>query len=190
MSFAKVELKIEHDWQSTIDMAKKLLSIKLNSSSVTDFGNSKHYDLKSLGVISDHSLSPSWHRFSGPMINKTLPWLEKMLDIFKELNPDDGCISYMIGSGGEHIDIPEAKTALNYIFYNTDPCAYTWIVEDTENKKSYPSDINTAWLLNTQKPHGVDNKGERWALSIHFNCGYEKANTWFSEHNNLIFGKE
>ena len=190
MSFKKVELTIVHDWQGTMNTAKKLLSIKLNSTSVTDFGNSKHYDLKSLGVISDHSLSPSWHRFSGPVINKTMPWLEKMLYMFKELNPDDGCISYMLGTGGEHVDIPEAKTSLNYIFYNSDSSAYTWSIDDGENKKSYPSDINTAWLLDTQKLHGITNTGERWALSIHFNCEYEKVSSWFNKYNNLIFGKE
>ena len=190
MSFTKVELTIDHDWQSTIDMAKKLLSIKSNSTSVTDFGNSKHYDLKSLGVISDHSLSPSWYRFSGPLINKTMPWLGKMLLMFKELNPDDGCISYMLGHGGDHIDIPEARTALNYIFYNSDSSAYTWSIDDRENKNSYPSDINTAWLLDTQQLHGVANTGERWTLSIHFNCEYEKVSAWFNKHNNLIFGKE
>lgn len=190
MSFNQVELTIIHNWQSTMDTARKLLSLKSNSTGVTDFGNSRHYDLKSLGIISDHSLSPSWYRFSGPVINKTLPWLDQMLSMFRELSPDDGCISYMLGSGGEHVDIPEAKTALNYIFYNSDPGAYTWSSDDKENKKSYPSDINTAWLLDTQIPHGISNNGERWALSIHFNSEYEKVNDWFSNHNNLIFGKE
>jgi hypothetical protein len=116
-----------------------------------------------------------------------MPWLSGMLDKMSELNPDDGAISYMIGEGAGHIDAPHMKAALNYIFYNTDKTACTWVLLDA-NKETYPSDVNTAWLLDTQQLHGISNTGERWALSIHFNAEYNLVKEWFDNHPNLIFG--
>lgn len=182
--YRQVPLQIEHDWSQTKSFIKKLMTLK-DSSVVSDYGNSSHYDFKALGTLSEHKLSPSWYRLAGPKVNKTMPWLNSFLESMKELEPDEGCISYMIGSGGEHVDLPHLKSALNYIFESSDSSAHTWL-RHGDVVERYPSDLNTAWIINTQVPHGIQNSGERWALSIHFGVEYEKVVEWFSHHPQLF----
>ena len=148
---------------------------------------SDHYSLGGLGSISKHRPSKAWYRLASPVINKSIPWLDTLLNDMVELNPDEGAISYMDGIGGEHIDLPDWPTAINYIFYNTDDTAYSWVTDSTV-QETYPSVVNTAWLLNTQQLHGIKNAGERWALSIHFNDKYQKVKEWFDNHPNLKYG--
>lgn len=185
--YQQVQLTINHDWTKTKSVVNNIISIDRTKLEQESYGQSEHYSLKSLGVLSVHSLSNCWYRVVGPVVNRTMPWLTELLDTMKELNPDDGAISYMIGNGGEHIDLPHMSTALNYIFDNTDALAYTWV--NNVGKETYSSDIGTAWILNTQLPHGIVNNGNRWALSIHFDQDYNTVAEWFNRHPNLIFGK-
>ena len=184
----QVDLTIHHDWNKTKHMASKILEME-NKIPVTEtYGSSDHYTLGSMGTISKHNLSKSWYRLASPVVNKTMPWLTEFLEMVKELRPDDGAISYMKGRGGEHIDWPHMQTALNFVFDNTDDGAFTWVKQD-EHYETYPSIINTAWILDTQKLHGISNVGHRWALSIHFNTDYEIVKKWFNEHPGLVLGK-
>ena len=183
----QVDLVIQQDWSRTKTVMNKLRELETRATQ-SQYGLSTHYDLGALGTISKHSPSQSWYRISSTVINQTMPWLAGMLAQMQELLPDEGCISVMFGPGAEHIDVPEMKTALNYIFDNSDPSAYTW-VKHNEHYETYPSDINTAWILDTQKLHGIENTGERWSLSIHFNAEYDKVKQWFDNNPSLIFGK-
>ena len=115
-----------------------------------------------------------------------MPWLAKFLDDTSELKPDDGAISFLIGNAGGHVDIPENKSAVNYIFYNTDNTSYTWVT-DNIIRETYPSQANTAWILDSHKLHGIVNNGERWTLSIHFHEEYQKIKEWFDQHPNLTY---
>ena len=183
--FQQVNLTINHNWQSTKKVVENL--IKLEQHVVpNEYGAADHYELKSLGTISRHRPSEHWYRVSGPAVTRTMSWLPKMLDIMKELKPDEGCISRLKGNGAEHIDLPHLMTSVNYIFDNSDQLAYTSIT----NKKEvfiYPSCINSAWILNTQLPHKIINNGIRWTLSIHFNTEYGIVKEWFDNNTNLIF---
>lgn len=186
MQFCKpIDITINHDWDKTILATQKLLSFK-SAGSVSDYGNSEHYDLKSLGTISQHKSSGAWFRVASPVINKTMPWLDDLLSMMKELHPDEGAISYLHGKGADHIDLPHMQTSLNYIFKNSDSTAHTW-VESDNIKEVYPSQLNTAWLLDTQKLHGIENGGHRWTLTIHFNTEYDVVCKWFEKHPKLIF---
>jgi hypothetical protein len=182
----KVNLTINHDWTPTKTLVTKLLALE-DSAIVESYGDADHYLLGKLGTISKHKVSKQWLRLSSPVVNKSIPWLTTMLERMTELKPDDGAISFMTGNGGEHIDFPHLQTALNFIITNTDPAAYTWVKDDT-HCETYPSNVNTAWLLNTQKLHGIQNSGERWSLSIHFNTDYFVVKEWFDKHPNLVFG--
>ena len=184
----RIPLTINHDWTNTKTVMEKLLKLKDNAD-VSEYGYSDHYDLKTLGCISVHKLSTSWFRLAGPAINRTMPWLDSMLEMMQELQPDDGCISYLDGNGGEHVDLPKMKTALNYIFDNTDDLAYTR-VNNNNIIEQYSSELNTAWLLNAQVPHSIVNQGKRWTLSIHFDCEYNTVLDWFNRHPDLIFGSK
>ncbi len=184
----QVDLRIHHSWDQTKKVSKKLINLESRSEIASMYGNSEHIKLGNMGVLSKHELSESWYRIASPIVNSTMPWLSDMLDAMSILKPDDGVISLMNGIGAEHIDLPHMQTALNFIFDNSDDTAYTW-VKDHEHYEQYPSVINTAWILDTQKLHGIVNKGERWALSIHFNTDYAIVKDWFDKHPQLIFGK-
>lgn len=185
----QVDLKIHHNWDHTIALVTKMLELEAQTTESESFGESEHFNLGNLGTISKHKISKEWYRFASPIVNKTMPWLAELLDQLKELKPDEGCISCLVGDGSEHIDMPDMQSALNFIFYNSDPTATTW-VKDSEHSESYPSDINTAWILDTQKPHGINNSGERWSLSIHFNTDYHIVKEWFNNNPKLEFGEK
>jgi hypothetical protein len=184
--FQRVPLTINHDWAPTKALVTKLLALEDNAK-VEPYGNADHYLLGGLGTISKHKLSKEWIKLSSPIVNKSIPWLATMLDRMTELKPDDGAISFLTGNGRGHIDWPHLQTALNFIISNTDSTAYTW-VKDGNTCETYPSEVNTAWLINTQKLHGIENNGERWSLSIHFNTDYSVVKEWFDKHTNLVFG--
>ena len=177
-----VDIQIQHDWTKTMDITRKVLSLKDSVEESTKFGYSDHYDLGQLGNISDHRLSESWYRISSRLIRNTMPWLPSLLDALKELGPDQGDISYLSGDAGGHIDQKTTPSALNYIFYNTDPDAHTWIRDESGYEEIYPSIINTSVILNAHVPHGIKNNGDRWALSIHFNSDYETTKQWFNRN--------
>jgi hypothetical protein len=184
--FQQVPIIINHNWEHTKALARRLFELKEHGDA-SDFGNSTHYDFAHLGTLSDHKLSKNWYRVAGPAISKTMPWLPELLDTMKELNPDDGAISYLNGDGAEHTDVPSNASALNYVIDSTDDTAYTW-VKIGNNVFTYPSDKSSAWILNTQIPHGISNAGIRWTLSIHFDCEYNQLSDWFESRGQLIFG--
>lgn len=177
----QTNLTIKHDWSKTQSAFSELLA--LASDNGEHYGNSLHFPIQNLGMVSKHKLSPGWIRIAGPAINKTMPWLPSLLSEMKELCPDDSCISRLQGDGARHVDLKTAPSALNFIFANNDPEAYT-----VAGEERYPSVVDTAWILDTQQPHAIINKGERWTLSIHFKVPYNVVQEWFNAHPNLIFG--
>lgn len=182
-----IDLTIRHDWSHTKTIMQRLLSLR-DRVQPTGYGDADHYELKGLGTISRHRASQSWYRFSGAAIAATMPWLPTMLAIMKELGPDDGCVSLLQNDAAGHVDLPHLRTALNYVFYSDDAQAHTWVGEE-HDRETYDSQVGTAWLLDTQVPHGITNKGERWTLSIHFSSGYDQVAEWFSARPGLEFGR-
>jgi len=188
--FQRVPLTINHDWQSTILVSKKMIALEPHAKSLgtypPDAGElgSEHFDLKSLGVISKNYKSPQWYRVAGPLISQSMePWLSAMLKEMEALGPDDGAISFLTTDGAEHIDQPKDLSAINYIFYNTDPDAYTYIKHDGFYG-SYPSVVGQAWIIDATANHGIKNNGERWNLSIHFAAPYQDLKNWFQHRTN------
>jgi hypothetical protein len=187
--FQQMPLTIHHEWPKTIAVATKLLAMEHHVSCVNFPPNdhtkgSAHYDLGVLGVLSKHHASQKWYRIAGPVINKTMPWINDLLDTIKELSPDNGAISFLRGDGAMHIDQPKEKSALNYIFYNTDPLAHTYVGDE-----HYASVVGDAWILDSTVPHGIKNNGDRWSLSIHFAAPYNELRSWAESNENLIYGK-
>ena len=187
-NFQSVPLIIKHDWEPTIARMKKLIMLK-DHAAVEPYGTADHYLMKSLGTLSDYWDSESWYRFSGLAINQTMPWINDLLKSMACLEPDDGALSFLTGDGGGHIDLPNAPSALNYIFYSTDPDANTWFLSDTVNE-CHPSTEGSAWIINTQTRHGIKNTGTRYSLSIHFKADYQTLKNWFADktQQDLTFG--
>lgn len=184
----EVPLIINHDWTLTIAKMKKLLSLKKHSSAEA-YGAAKHYQMSSMGTLSEHSDSESWYRFSGNAVNQTMPWIKDLLERMQELQPDDGAISFLNGSAAGHIDLSTTPSALNYIFYSTDPDAHTWLNNGVD-VETHSSNVGTAWIIDTQKEHGVANNGVRYSLSIHFKADYQTVKAWFDKQtqSSLTFG--
>jgi hypothetical protein len=185
-NFSQVSLTINHNWDTTLHVFDKLNELRGKHIDTIDDNGSWHYDLGALGVISDHKDSNNWKRIAGTAIQQTMPWLSTMLSLLSELNPDDGAISMLDGNGAPHIDKNSYPSALNFIFKNSDNNAYTW-VSGSNGKESYPSLVNTAWIINTQYLHGIENLGKRYSLSIHFGAEYDKVKEWFNKHPKLEF---
>lgn len=187
--YQSVPLIIHHDWQPTISRMEKLLTLEKHAKSEV-YGTADHYLMKSLGTLSKHWDSKSWYRFAGPAINQTMPWINELLSYMSELCPDEGCISFLNGDGGAHIDLETDPSALNYIFHSTDPEAHTWL-NDSNTTETHPSTVGSAWIIDTQKEHAVVNSGTRYSLSIHFKVDYQTVKRWFDNQtqNNLTFGK-
>jgi hypothetical protein len=153
------------------------------------YGPADHFSLKSLGVLSKHWDSKSWYKFAGPAISGTMPWLSNMLKYMSDLKPDDGAVSFLTGNAVGHIDAAPDFAALNYIFYSTDPAANTWFQRGNISE-CHNSDVGTAWIINTQARHGVENLGTRYSLSIHFKVDYSTVKNWFASktQQDLTFG--
>lgn len=183
-----VPLIIRHDWTQTIQRMQKLLMLQ-EQTNPESVGFSEHYPMKALGTLSKHKLSKTWYRFSGPAVNKTMPWIDDLLFAMNELKPDAGSISFLEGEGGEHVDLKTSPAALNYVFYNTDPNAYTWL-RNGDVVETHPSIVGSAWIIDTQKKHGVANTGTRYSLSIHFGVDYQTVKKWFDNQETLTFGTQ
>ena len=187
INFQPVPLTIHHDWSLTINRMKKIMALEPKFTSSIFQEQSDHLDMKSLGNISRHRHSDCWYRLSGTAINATMPWLEDMLSVMKDIKPDGGCISFLQGNGGAHIDVPEFPSALNYVFYSTDPDAHTWFKND-DKLETHSSAVDSVWLINTQVEHGIANTGIRYSLSIHFEKDYNTVLDWFNSRPHLTFG--
>ena len=187
--FQRVPLGINHNWEVTILAAKKMLSLEPHAKSIGtyppaagEFG-SEHFDLKSFGTISKNYKSPKWYRLAGPLISRSMePWLSSMLKEMQSLEPDEGAISFLPTDGSEHVDQAKDLSALNYIFYNTDPDAYTYVSKNGFYG-IYPSEVGEAWILDATTSHGIKNIGERWTLSIHFAAPYQDLKSWFDQRS-------
>jgi hypothetical protein len=187
--FQRVPLGINHNWEATIRASKKMMSLESHAKSLGIYPpgagelGSEHFDLKSFGIISKNYKSPKWYRLAGPFISRSMePWLSVMLKEMQSLGPDEGAISFLLTDGDEHVDQPKDLSALNYIFSNTDPEAYTYVGENGVYG-SYPSIVGEAWILDATISHGIKNSGERWALSIHFAAPYQDLKSWFDRRN-------
>jgi hypothetical protein len=183
-----VPLVIYHDWSATISSMQKMIQLEKHAD-MEPYGPADHFLLKSLGVLSKHWDSKSWYKFAGPAISSTMPWLAGMLKYMSDLEPDDGSISFLNGDAGGHIDSVPDVAALNYIFYSTDSQANTWFQQDGMSE-CHNSDVGTAWIIDTQARHGVQNSGTRYSLSIHFKVDYSTVKNWFASktQQDLTFG--
>jgi hypothetical protein len=186
--YQAVPLVINHDWSVTIDRMQKFLALEKNAK-MEPYGTADHFSLKSLGTLSKYWDSKSWYMFAGSGINQTMPWLGTMLSYMSELKPDNGAISFLDGEAGGHVDLSTDPAALNYIFYSTDPEANTWF-QQADLYECHPSEIGSAWIIDTQIKHGVKNSGKRYSLSIHFGVDYPTVKNWFASktQQDLTFG--
>ena len=193
--FQKVPLVINHDWSLVFRATKKMLELEPYAKSLGEYPpgagvlGSEHFDLKSLGQLSKNYKSPKWYRAAGPAITRSMdPWLSILLKEMQSLGPDDGAISFLTTDGAEHVDQPKDLSALNYIFYSTDPDAYTYVNHDGFYG-TYPSVVGEAWILDATANHGIKNNGERWNLSIHFAAPYQDLKNWFDQRTSkqLVF---
>jgi hypothetical protein len=182
-----IDLQINQNWAKIKSLTQKMINLHGPKYFSKRIGNGDFYDMGVLGSLIKHNNCNGWYKVTGSVIENNIPWLASFRKTLQEIKPDDIVISYMIGDGTEHIDQDYAPTSLIYIFDNSDPFAYTY-VKDNDKIEKFNSIINTAWILDTQKLHGIINTGHRWALNVHFNKDYQTVKDWFQRNPGLVFG--
>jgi hypothetical protein len=181
----QVKIDINYDWQKLKSAIQKILLLKDQHTDMSDDGAAIHYYYGSLGAISDHKDSNQWLRLSGPVVQLAAPGIVEFVNSLTDLQIDNWSISVLTGDGAEHVDRASTPSALNFIIECSDIESYAW-VNDNGICETYPSEVNTAWILDTQHPHGIKNNGVRYTLSIHFQIPYNELKEWFKIKGLLI----
>lgn len=187
----KTPVRINHDWKNTVSVLEHGIAlVESNSSKITkqykysDYGY--HYELGSAGTISHVTNGSSyWYNMTGPLIEKSMPFLPLMLSDLSELEPTIVSLNKLVGNGAEHRDQPGQNTGFNYFINTTDSLTY---VKDEDYMEVYPSIADTGWLLDIQKPHGIDNKESRVWFNLRFAKPFAECKAWFEDNLVIVYG--
>lgn len=187
----KTPIRIDHNWKNTVAVLEHGIElVTSNSPKITkqykhsDYGY--HYELGSAGTISHVTNGSSyWYNMTGPLIEKSMPFLPLMLDDLAELEPTIVSMNKLVGNGSEHKDQPGQNTGFNYFINTTDSLTY---VKDEDYMETYPSIANQGWLLDIQKPHGIHNTESRVWFNLRFAKPFAECKEWFEEHMVLVYG--
>jgi len=187
----KTPVRINHDWKNTVSVLEHGIALVESSSSkitkqykYSDYGY--HYELGSAGTISHVTNGSSyWYNMTGPLIEKSMPFLPLMLASLSELEPTIVSVNKLVGNGAEHKDRPGQNTGFNYFINTTDSLTY---VKDNDYIEVYPSNANEGWLLDIQKPHGIDNKESRVWFNLRFAKPSAECKAWFEDNLVIVYG--
>jgi hypothetical protein len=141
---------------------------------------------------------------NGPILNKLIPWHNKIKDAFTGLNYVD--LSYQINFGSipEHIDPidqfdvkdqfnaksePGLKLCkINYIISSDFPDSKTIVYDrDSDQTEFYPSTVGGSWLLDVTKPHEVIGNGTREIASFKFYNTFSEVKNYMKMKDPIIF---
>jgi hypothetical protein len=196
---ARIDFTITQDWSKLIQAYENIKQkwqsgglknkkwIKEYNTEQFDFG--AYGSLVSLDSISDTPYSAAM--LNGIIVVSLLPWAKQLQKDLEELDITAMTFFETQGPINPHKDGVikdsdyEGHCRLNYII--TDCDAVTYVDNDGEIE-SYPSKAGTAWLLNTQKQHWVDNQGTRHLFQVAFNKPFDKVLAWFNSRPALHYG--
>ena len=184
-----IDLKINQDWTALVAMGTKIASTPpIESNIIPDRpgGNTINFQIGRTCKVSRHKYSEDWCLLYGEWGLKYLPWLPKMLDDMKEIDPV-WALSIANGSCGEHVDWEEVPSAINYPINTSGAVTF---VKYEDQEYSYPSISDQPWLLNTQYPHGIRSTELRLAFSLRFSVDYKIVRSWFNKNPGLVYGNK
>ena len=194
----QVDLVISHDWSKTVSLYnliyKKWIQDELPGKKWVEEYHTYQFDFSSYGsLVSLDSITDKEKTagmLNGPIVESTLPWIKNLKKDLSSLNLVAVAFYETQGSIHRHKDglLSDQKDKghcrLNYIV--TDCEAVTYVDSDGVIDH-YPSIANTAWLLNTQKEHWVENQTKRHLFQLTFNQPYEEVREWFQQRGPLRY---
>lgn len=148
------------------------------------------------GIIESFHLTENtpWRIWTGPLLEKTIPWSEKLKNklLSHNLNFVNFSYSRHFKKISAHIDgktNEEGKQGhcnLNYIIDSIDTDAYTWAKDKNNNVIKITSKNMTTLLLQTDIEHGVENSKARDTFQIKFHDSYSKIDNFLTTHKNIF----
>lgn len=156
--------------------------------------NAKIFSMGDLGSISENRTltdgSP-WRTWTGLLLERRLSWAKSLIQSAKQndINFVNFAYSRHLSYISSHVD---GKTTvekcnehcnLNFVVKSDDPNAYTWSCDQTEKYHCRPG---TAWLLETNSIHGVENHGVRDIFQIKFHSNFLRVKTWLDNNTELL----
>jgi hypothetical protein len=193
---SKIDIKFIHNWSPLIKKYKKfhqvLKSEPGSKKYIEGYNNSVRYDFGSAGSLTAYNIVTGTDVASaaaGQIIESELPWIDKLKQDMSELQISAITVQCNFGSLSPHRDGKEESSTiyhckLNHIIDNYNACSY---VKDGDTVLSYPSEKDTAWLLDTTKVHWVNGTGERYVFQICFHQKYSEVAEWFNDHPGLVY---
>ena len=154
----------------------------------TDYA--KRYLFGNTTLAVDHTgiHSKNWGFLSGDLLLSKLPWAKQAIDLFADFDP---IILYhkSLQNVKKHTDYKYSTEICNINFVTSceDPNAVTtsW---DNDVPYSYPSIVNTAWLIDPSLPHEIHCNGSREALQFKFHHSYKEVSAFLDQHEPIILG--
>lgn len=182
----QINLKINQDWSKVIAGLNYAINlVQTGSDRVTksykysDYGH--HYELGNAGTLAHVTNGSSyWYNFNGPLLLGMLPWANQLMQDLQPMNPTFITINKLIGNGSEHVDQPGQNTGLNYFINTTKSVTYC---KDGELEESYPSVQDTAWILDIQKKHKIENLDTRIWFNLRFQADFKTCQEFFKNKN-------
>lgn len=145
------------------------------------------------GILENRSLTNGtpWRTWTGLSLSRLLPWAEPLIQDAKQNNINFINFAYSrhLSYISAHIDGKTAEEKcdehcnLNFIVRSDDFDAHTWSENQLNEHHSLPG---TAWLLETNSPHGVKNSGVRDVFQIKFHSSFHQVKHWLENNPKLL----
>ena len=193
---AKIDIKFIQNWSPLIKQYQKfdqVLSKRPSSGKLIKGYSEIRFDFGSAGSLTPYDNIVSGNdiasAITGTVVENQLPWVNKLREDMSELKLSAIGFQSNIGSLTPHIDGQEQTETvfhckLNYIIDDFDACTY---VQDGDNKLSYPSKKDTAWLIDTTKLHWVNGTGRRYIFQLAFHQKHSEVLDWFNSRPGLVY---
>jgi hypothetical protein len=196
---SKIELQIDQDWNPLIQKFNYLKKILANfpeeKAKYIEGYKSYRYDFGDSGSIIFYDILTSTKKtasgWSGKLVENFLPWISRLKTDLSDLNLVAIGIQENLENLSIHADGQESSTTvkhckLNYII--DDYTDVTYVRDNHNNINNYCSTKNTAWLIDTTKPHWTENNTKpRYIFQLTFHQDFDEVNQWFKQKGKLYY---
>lgn len=202
---AKLDLTINQDWSRIVNiystMREKWINNELKLDSRNEHWSTDYYNFGNLGsLISLDNRTEKRKQcctLTGKIIESQLPWIKQLKEDLTELGLESIGIMGTTASISGHVDLhnPEVDAVghcrIIYMINNSDTVTY---VKNNQQVEHYPSDANTAWLLDTTKYHWVEKQSGteeiRYVFQLTFYKQFSEVLEWFNNHPGLVYSSK
>ena len=194
---------INTDWSRVQSISSKMFS-KLENG---DFDKDKklreeygavEYNLGNYGSLfldTENEDGLPWYHWTGPLLTSNISWGKQIEEKLKNSPINFSNFTYFIHQRKvfEHTDgkTDEEKSFdghcnLNFVISCEDPTSYTFIGRGSE-QKTYPSNGDSAWLIDTTIPHGINNHGKREVFQMKFYNSFDRVVNYLLDNPDILW---